>query len=75
MPSVIWNLDQKRNLARTRRLLSDGAKRLIAQQKRISTLRARRYDTGDAEHLLDILEDSQLAMYAHLLRRESGFWR
>lgn len=70
MSIVIWTLEQKRNVARARRLLAEGAARVIAQQKRIKRLRAGGHDTGDAERLLDTFEDAQLAMYAQLAHRE-----
>lgn len=70
MSVLIWTLEHKRNVARARRLLAEGAARLIAQQKRIKRLRAGGHYTGDARRLLDALEDTQLAVYAQLAYRE-----
>ena len=60
MPTVVWTLEQKR----ARRRLFEGAARILAQQKRVFSLKARGHPTDEARDLLAIFADSQLAMYA-----------
>jgi hypothetical protein len=70
MAPVIWTLDETRALVRARRVVAEGAARLRSQRERVKRLRAAGLDTADAEELLSVLEDSQLAMIANLMRRE-----
>ena len=70
MAPVIWALDETRALVRARRVVAEGAARLRSQRERVKRLRAAGLDTADAEELLSVLEDSQLAMIANLMRRE-----
>jgi hypothetical protein len=70
MARVIWTLDATRTLVRARRLVIEGAARLRSQRDRIKRLRDAGLDTADAEALLGLLEDSQLALIANLTRRE-----
>jgi len=70
MAPVIWTLDETRALVRARRVVAEGAARLRSQRERVKRLRAAGLDTADAEELLNVLEDSQLAMIANLMRRE-----
>ena len=70
MARVIRILDATRTLARARRLVAEGAARLRSQRERVKRLRVAGLDTADAEALLGLLEDSQLAMIANLMRRE-----
>ena len=67
MPTVVWTLEQKR----ARRRLFEGAERLLAQQKRVFTLKARGHPIDDARQLLAIFADSQLAIYAAQSARRS----
>jgi hypothetical protein len=67
---VVWTLAEKRNLVRWRRLVCEGTERLVAQQKRVKTVRRGGRGLCDAEHVLHTLEDSQLAMYGYLMRQE-----
>jgi hypothetical protein len=71
MPVVIWTLEHARTVAAARRHVSEGGLRLAAQQKRLKKLRATGLDTRDAENLLRTFEDSQLAVFACLLRLEA----
>lgn len=70
MARVIWSLDATRTLVRGRRLVIEGAARVRSQCERIKRLGVAGLDTADAEELLGLLEDSQLAMIASLTRRE-----
>lgn len=70
MAPVIWTLAETRALVRARRVVAEGAARLRSQRERVKRLRAAGLDTADAEELLSVLEDSQLAMIANLMRRE-----
>ena len=70
MAPVIWTLAETRALVRARRVVAEGAARLRSQRERVKRLRAAGLDTADAEELLNVLEDSQLAMIANLMRRE-----
>lgn len=70
MAIVIWNFAETRALVRARRVVVEGAARLRSQRERVKRLRAAGLDTADAEELLNVLEDSQLAMIANLARRE-----
>ena len=67
---IVWTLPQSRALKQERRYVCEGMLRLLGQRKRLERLRDAGLDTGEAEKLLHILEDSQLAMSAHLRRRE-----
>jgi len=70
MRVVVWTLAEKRRIAKTRRLVFEGAMRLAEQQRRLARLRAAGRGTANAAHLLDTLGDAQLAMYEHLARQE-----
>jgi hypothetical protein len=61
---VIWSLDATRTLVRGRRLVIEGAARVRSQRERLKRLRVAGLDTADAEELLGLLENSQLAMIA-----------
>lgn len=77
MPTVIRTFEQKRKLVSARRRLFEGAQRLLAQQRRVRALKACGHPAAaQAQHLLTIFADSQLAIYAAqstLEQRRSGW--
>ena len=66
--TVIRTLSKLRDQRRDRRLLAQGTLHVLGQRKRLRRLRAAGLDTREAERMLGLFEDSQLAMSAASVR-------
>ena len=68
--TVIWTLPKARELKRQRQFLARGTRHLLDQRRRVKRLCDAGLDVRQAKRILELFEDSQLAMSAQLTRRE-----
>lgn len=68
--TVIRTFPKLHERRRERRLLSQGTLHVLGQRQRVKRLRAADLDTREASGMVELFEDSQLAMSATVRRRE-----